>query len=450
MHGNHKLIKISDIESFEKENITIESKEKEINVIAEKIIELKTRIEKEIIQINEGYEKSMDELTKSYLQKHEQLIKEENDLKEKLQNEVTKTKEQLEYYLSQANNEVKIYEKLSKGIKKIQNEEKKMIKNLSYISKINKTKKNMNKLIQQLIKSIKFIYEEEKNIMKYEEYYINGIYKPTNIEIKDVTFSSMDISWQIDNINFLNLDKNKINYRIEIKRENENFKKVYEGNDTKYSINNLNPCTEYEIRICSIYNKTNGEWIDTKKIQTKIDSVILRESNKEGELLSKINEWIENKKLELIYRGTRDGMLCNNFHEKCDNKGQTITLVKNEKNNIFGGFASVPFKTDENGQSQSAPESFIFTLTNIHNTEPIKFSSKKDNKEIYHKKDYGPCFGCDGDLGFHSNFLDKGGWSFFPQNYSDNLGKGKSIFTGNLNENEKEFKIKEIEVFKVL
>ena len=35
--------------------------------------------------------------------------------------------------------------------------------------------------------------------------------------------------------------------------------------------------------------------------------------------------------MELIYRGSRDGITSNIFHNKCDNKGPIIILIKNEK-----------------------------------------------------------------------------------------------------------------------
>ena len=40
------------------------------------------------------------------------------------------------------------------------------------------------------IKSIKFKYEE--NNIKYEEYYFNGIPIPKNIEIKDISYNSIN------------------------------------------------------------------------------------------------------------------------------------------------------------------------------------------------------------------------------------------------------------------
>ena len=80
-------------------------------------------------------------MANTFQKKHEELLKKENDLKENLQNEVTKTKEKLELFLTDTNNEVLQSERINKGIKKIENE-KNTIKVLSYISKINQTKKN--------------------------------------------------------------------------------------------------------------------------------------------------------------------------------------------------------------------------------------------------------------------------------------------------------------------
>ena len=152
------------------------------------------------------------------------------------------------------------------------------------------------------------------------------------------------------------------------------------------------------------------------------------------------------KEMELIYRGSRDGMTGDDFHKKCDNKGETITIIKNEKGNIFGGYASIPWTSDNS--NHSAPDSFLFTLTNIYGTEPTKFQSKNDQYEVYHISSYGPIFGGGNDLGIYKDFIKKGGWSWFPYTYQDSIGKGKSIFTGDPNNNQ--FKIKEIEIFKIL
>ena len=433
-----------------KENITIESVTNDFNQISQKVIDLKNKIENEINKINELYENTINDLTKSYIKKHEILIKEENELKDNLKNEVTKIKEKLEIYLSESNNNIKINERINKGIKNIENEDKNMIKLISYISKINKNKRNNKKLFSELMKNIKIKYEEDK--IKYEEYYFNGIPKPKNIEFKDITSSSLNISWNIDNIN-INNNNEEIKYRIEMRKENEEFKKIYEGNNNNYLINNLIKDTNYEFIIYSFYNnliesKSEIYKIKTLNIDTNIDSNILNESKRENEYINKLYEWTGCKGMELIYRGTRDGMTNTVFHNKCDNKGETITLIKNEKGNIFGGYASISW-TSASGIFYSAPESFLFTLSNIYNTEPTKFPSKNDQKEVRHMSNYGPIFGGGNDLGVYGDILSSNSWSCFPYTYQDVLGKGKSIFTGDSNNSNQKFKIKEIEVFKI-
>ena len=300
------------------------------------------------------------------------------------------------------------------------------------------------------MKNIKFNYDENNNNIKYEEYYFNGIYIPNNIEFKDISLSSINIYWKIDNINNINIDKNKIKYKVEMRKENEKFIKIYEDNNNNCYIDNLKMNTNYEFRICLIYNNIIGEWSQIYKIKTLnmiVDSNILKESKRENELLERMKEWIKIKRMELIYRGTRDGSSSNDFHNKCDNKGETIILCKNDKDNIFGGYTSYPWGQDE--KYYSSPDSFLFTLTNIYNINPTIFPSKNDKYDVYHNCNHGPVFGGGNDLFIYNNFLNSGGLTYFPYTYEDVLGKGKSILTGKDNNNDIHFKIKEIEVFKV-
>ena len=90
-------------------------------------------------------------------------------------------------------------------------------------------------------------------------------------------------------------------------------------------VDNLNNNTNYEIRICSIYNNIEGIWSEIKRIKTnEFVSLILNESKREDEFIKKILEWSRGKKMELLYRGTRDGMTSNDFHNKCNNKGPIL------------------------------------------------------------------------------------------------------------------------------
>ena len=312
------------------ENINIESSTQEFDKIIEKTISLKNIIEEEINNINILYEKTMKELTNSFPQKHEKLIKIENNLKEQLQIEITKVKENLENYWSRTNTQFKMNERINQGLKKIKKEEKNMIKNLTYISKINKNQKEMKALLTEIMKSIKFTYQEEDNNIKYEEFCFNGIQIPKNIEIKDIKYNSINISWDIDTIN--NINNNNIDYIIEMRKDKEKYIEVYKGKNKSCLIDKLSSNTEYELRICSVYNDIKGFWSDLIRIKTKdFDSNILKESKNGSKFLDKIFDWSGYKNMELLYRGTRDGSRSRDFHSKCDNKGSTITLFKNEK-----------------------------------------------------------------------------------------------------------------------
>ena len=140
-------------------------------------------------------------------------------------------------------------------------------------------------------------------------------------------------------------------------------------------------------------------------------------------------------------------MTPNDFHNKCDNKGKTICLFLNDKDNIFGGYSSIPWT--KNGGDKTANDCFLFTLTNIYNTEPTKFPYLK-KRSVFHDSKSGPRFGQGSDLAFEENYTSNNkSWSYFPSSYQDILGKGKSFFTGDLNNNNKDFKLKEIEIFKI-
>ena len=221
LHIGHKIIPIEDKESLEKENININDYIKEFDDSEKHIINIKAKIENEIQNLNKSYEKMNEETTIYFQSKHEKLIKDEKEIKEKLNNEVTKVKSQLEEYLFLVNNLIKNYENINKGInsldKKEQNKNINMIKNLTYVSKINKNKKEMNKITQLLMKSLQLDFID--NNIKYKYYYFNGLSIPKEIEINDIKLNSFNLSWKIDDINILNIDKNELKYKIEIKKE---------------------------------------------------------------------------------------------------------------------------------------------------------------------------------------------------------------------------------------
>ena len=446
LHKGHKVITINDEKILEKENITINDYIKDFDTCSKNVKNIKEKIENEIKEINISYEKVDKEISKSFELKHEKLIKEEKEMKDKLDNEVTKIKSKLEEYLSLSNELIRNYERVNKGIKILNNDENnnnlKILRNLTYVSKINKYQKEMIKITQILMKNVKLNFIEDN--VKYEEYYFNGLSIPKDIIINDIKLNSFKVSWKIDDLNILNIDKNQIKYKIEIRKENEQFKSIYEGNNMNYNIDKLESDTNYEIRICTLYNNINSNWSEIKKVKTnKFDSIILNESKRCDEFINKIYEWTGGKNMELLYRGTKDGMSANAFHNKCNNKGPTITLIKNEKGYIFGGYNSVDWQYGDSWRS--APDSFIFTLTNKYDIAPTQFPNSDTKYSIRNYPDYGPCFGSGYDIGIR---FTSSPYTNFPSSYKDVLGKGYSIFKGDIDNYN--FNLKEIEVFKLI
>ena len=150
--------------------------------------------------------------------------------------------------------------------------------------------------------------------------------------------------------------------------------------------------------------------------------------------------------MELLYRGTRDGSGSNIFHNKCDNQGPTICLFKNEKGNIFGAYASISWTS--NSSYYNANGSFLFTLTNIYGTVPTKYPNTQNyGNAVYHNSGYGPTFGGH-DLYISNDCLNNtSSYASIGHSYPDALGRGNSIFSGDVNTHY--FKLQEIEVFKL-
>ena len=50
---------------------------------------------------------------------------------------------------------------------------------------------------------------------------------------------------------------------------------------------------------------------------------------------------VDELKLKLLYKASRDGFEYSDFHSRCDNKGPTICLIKSEHEKTFGGFTNL-------------------------------------------------------------------------------------------------------------
>ena len=88
-------------------------------------------------------------------------------------------------------------------------------------------------------------------------------------------------------------------------------------------------------------------------------------------------------------------------------------------------------------------------LQQAKNAKITEIDAYNDSSNVNHHSGRGPCFGNYNDIQVFADYSNSNCVSVFPCNYKDNSGKGKSIFTGDFNNDNSNFRMKDIEVFKV-
>ena len=318
---------------------------------------------------------------------------------------------------------------------------------LNLKDKIEKEIININDLFDKTMNDIKqYFIEKHEELIKDEKELIEKLQNEVTKVKEKMENTLSEINEEIR----LSERINKISNKIE--KDDENLIKIISFiSKIKNSITTMNETMKKPLKNIKFNFQKEKKSLNFEEYyiinlnQFNVDSKILEESNRKEEFLNLIYEWSGCKKMTLLYRGTRDGMTSKHFHDKCDNQGKTITLYRNVKGNIFGGYASIPWSTNGN-TFKSAPESFVFTLSNEFNIKPTKLLSKHDqnsDKEVYHDENYGPTFG--NDFGLYSDFT---GWALKFKTYEDISGKSNSLITGE-NENNNKLTINEIEVFRI-
>ena len=101
-------------------------------------------------------------------------------------------------------------------------------------------------------------------------------------------------------------------------------------------------------------------------------------------------------RFELLYRGSRDGMAAADFHRLCDGKNDTISVIKDSKGDVFGGFADKAWSMQS--QWVKSEKSFLFSLKSSLGKEAVKFPVNAGNQNsLLHQPSYMCAFG-NGDL----------------------------------------------------
>ena len=108
-------------------------------------------------------------------------------------------------------------------------------------------------------------------------------------------------------------------------------------------------------------------------------------------------------KFTLLFKMSRDGSNCSDFHRTCDNKGKTLTIIETDNGYKFGGFTPLDWENSNPYKEKKDDLTFLFSINQMK-----KFNKKKDGRSIYCNANYGPCFGVGSDLGINRDM--KTGW----------------------------------------
>ncbi|GBC41161.2 carbohydrate-binding module family 13 protein [Rhizophagus irregularis DAOM 181602=DAOM 197198] len=144
-------------------------------------------------------------------------------------------------------------------------------------------------------------------------------------------------------------------------------------------------------------DKSKPNIIKEIKLRT-VDSKII--TYQHTELISK---WIDKLEIsdeltssydfKLLFRGSRDGFSGDKFHEICDNKSRTVTIIKvKDSNEIIGGYNPIQWTSE--GDYGTTIDSFIFSFNNNDRIENHILSRvMNEDRAIVNDPYYGPSFG---------------------------------------------------------
>ena len=181
------------------------------------------------------------------------------------------------------------------------------------------------------------------------------------------------------------------------------------------------------------------------------------------EVLKKLKKWIKeiimektgkeiNPTFKMYFKATVDGDI--NFHDKTDKWDGYLLIIKDENENIFGGYTSKNFRGNlaldiGYGAYKNDNMSFLFNLDKDEIYPVVKSNS---DYHIYADIEEGPIFGelLNSDLNIKSRFLSVKSFSNFPKNYNLKGDMNDSENKLRLTNGQKSFLIKELECFRII
>ena len=224
------------------------------------------------------------------------------------------------YSLSQKEEKLKMKtDKLSSQKESLENENQKIIK------KINETREENTKLENEINEMEKGIQDQQNIKQQFEEKtnkskqtLMSLVFKINNIreKIKECDNQIKEYETKIGEI-----EKTNDNYKEIKKDKKEEKKKKKNKNNSENNIMELNP-----------------------NLKSRINSKIIVDPKH----LFMLDEWFKKElKFKLLYRASEDGYSPQSFHTKVDKYKNTLIIIKDVNNFIFGGFTRKTWEGDK-------------------------------------------------------------------------------------------------------
>ena len=341
-------------------------------------------------------------------------------------------------------NNIKNLEELSKNIDEAINKIKVLYET------INSQKEELKLNIQKIFTNIRNAINEKEDdlLLEVDKQFDNAFFKeemikkieklPNKIKESLEKGNKLDKEWEDENkLNLLINDC--INIENNIKDLNIIFDNIKKCNEIKSKII-FYPKDENEINSFIKNIKNFGSIKENSDIINLID--ISKIIGGDYQYAQSIKNWINSNeilKFELLYRLSENGEEFSKFHELCDNKGPTLSLFHVNDENKIGIYT--PLSWDCNSGWKNDTGTFIFSLN-----KNKKYKKVKKDMSIFCKKNSGIYIYGLGNQESNCNSMKE--LIYYPITIQKIFDNFSDILPNNMK--EKNFTLKELEVFKIL
>jgi hypothetical protein len=269
---------------------------------------------------------------------------------------------------------------------------------------------------------------EENKRMKQELSELNSLREKVE-EINELKAKVEQMNKMQEQIDELNALKQQAEETENLKKKIEELKA--EKEEAKHEVEKEEEKQEVE------KEESNQEIkVETKQETIQVKGDIISDIKELEMITRKINKMNKKITLNLLYKATVDSDSAAAFHEKCDEAKSSLVLVETQEGKRFGGFTTCSWEGD--CIEKKDPDAFVFSLDKMLCYDNIK---GEDAIGCYPK--FGPIFmGCQ--IRIYNDSFTNGGTTY---------ERGLNYQTEEdyeLNGGEREFKVKDIEVYEVI